>query len=97
MTQLSLLAPQRLRVLFCMLNPSTADHRVDDPTVRRCDGFAARLGATPDGGMGAEISECGRYRYLLWRPRFSIVNLWPYRTPNPDDLAKGQKAGIDIQ
>jgi hypothetical protein len=30
---------------FVALNPSTADHRVDDPTVRRMMGFARREGA----------------------------------------------------
>jgi hypothetical protein len=30
------------RLVFVMLNPSTADASVDDPTIRRCMGFAQR-------------------------------------------------------
>ncbi len=34
--------PETLRLTFVMLNPSTADATVDDPTIRRCIGFARR-------------------------------------------------------
>lgn len=33
------------RIAFVMLNPSTADAEEDDPTIRRCVGFAKALGA----------------------------------------------------
>lgn len=31
-------------VMFIALNPSTADDRIDDPTIRRCIGFAKQWG-----------------------------------------------------
>ena len=36
--------PDKPMVMFIMLNPSTADANVDDPTIRRCIGFAQSWG-----------------------------------------------------
>jgi hypothetical protein len=45
------------RVLFIGLNPSTADHKKDDPTIRRCVGFAKSWGFS-----GMEIVNLFAYR-----------------------------------
>jgi hypothetical protein len=37
--------PHRLPLVFVMLNPSTADAFVEDPTIRRCLGFARLWGS----------------------------------------------------
>lgn len=37
-------SPERGTALFLMLNPSTADAELDDPTIRRCRGFAKAWG-----------------------------------------------------
>lgn len=36
--------PSRPQLTYVMLNPSTADASADDPTIRKCRGFAERLG-----------------------------------------------------
>lgn len=54
--------PARAPVLFVMLNPSTADATKDDPTIRRCVGFARRWGA---GG----IEVCNLYPWRETNPR----------------------------
>ena len=38
------LGPGNRRCLFVMLNPSIADQKLNDPTIRRCMGFARRWG-----------------------------------------------------
>ena len=40
------------KVCFVMLNPSTADATLDDPTIRRCIDFARRL---DKGGLIADL------------------------------------------
>ncbi len=45
------------RVMFVLLNPSTADERFNDPTIRRCIGFARSWGLG-----GVEIVNIFAYR-----------------------------------
>jgi hypothetical protein len=49
------------RVCWVMLNPSDANHEIDDPTIRRCIHFTRSWGYAG----------------------FTVVNLYPYRSPNP--------------
>ena len=49
------------KVLFVMLNPSTADASVDDPTIRRCMGYAK------DWGYG-ELIVCNLFAYRATKP-----------------------------
>ncbi len=60
------------RLLFVMLNPSTADHEIDDPTIRSCIRLAKAL------GYGS----------------FEVVNLYGFRSTDPDAL--GHDPRIDI-
>lgn len=36
--------PKKKLCSFIMLNPSTADDKIDDPTIRRCIGYAKKFG-----------------------------------------------------
>lgn len=48
-------------VAFCMLNPSTADAVTNDPTIRRCMGFAQRWGYS-------RLAVCNLYAYRTASP-----------------------------
>ncbi|MGN6589321.1 MAG: DUF1643 domain-containing protein [Sphingomicrobium sp.] len=55
---------RRPTLAFLMLNPSTADHLADDPTIARC------LARASNGEFG----------------RLDVVNLFPLRATDPDEL-----------
>jgi hypothetical protein len=62
-------------VTFVMLNPSVADADTDDPTIRRCVGFAKAMG-------GTGLVVVNLYAYRATRP----ADLWAARDPvGPDN------------
>lgn len=74
--QLSRAWDARLPMLvFIMLNPSTADESVDDPTIRRCISFAKSLGF---GG----IRVVNLYAYRATDPRALKAAGWPVGPEN---------------
>lgn len=74
----------RPMALFVMLNPSTADATQDDPTIRRCIGFARRW------GMGG-VRVCNLYALRATNPRDLVGVLDAVGesncSPNQNDLA----------
>jgi hypothetical protein len=61
--------PATLRCLFVMLNPSTADANVDDPTINRVVGFASDWGFD-----GVEIVNAYAYRATQPKALYSIAD-----------------------
>lgn len=62
-------------MLFVMLNPSTADADLDDPTIRKCIGFASRA------GCGA-IEVVNLYAYRATDPKALKAAGWPVGPEN---------------
>lgn len=67
-------------VAFVMLNPSTADAMVDDPTIRRCVGFAR------DWGFAA-LEVVNLLAYRATNPRDLVAVRDPFGPYNPGHLA----------
>lgn len=63
------------RLTFVMLNPSTADVSIDDPTIRRCTGFALR-----DGWAGITVLNLFAYRATkpteMWEALDAGINIF---------------------
>lgn len=76
--------------LFVMLNPSTADAQLDDPTIRRCRGFALALGA---GGL----TVVNLYAYRATNP----ADLWTVEDPigpdNDDTLLTNVRGHVEAE
>lgn len=69
-----------LPLVFLCLNPSTADHFVDDPTVRKCWGFAGRLGAS-----GFWIVNLFGYRATA---PSALLDVWDPVGPDNDEVLR---------
>ena len=69
-----------LPLLFVMLNPSTADARSDDPTLRRCLGFAQRA------GFGA-LEVVNLFAYRATDPRDLRAAGYPVGPRNDEHIA----------
>jgi hypothetical protein len=73
------------RVVFVGLNPSTADGSHDDPTIRRCMGFAERWGC-------AHLDVLNLFAFRATRPRDLRQSADPVGPDNPhylESITKG--------
>src|SRR5580692_943110 len=78
------LGESRNRVLFIMLNPSTADGTVDDPTIRRCVTFARRWGY-------GRLEVCNLFAYRATDPRELCRVVNPVGPLNDATIARAAK------
>lgn len=84
-----LLRSLRGPMLFVMLNPSTADEHTDDPTIRRCIGFARREQAP-------SIQVVNLYAYRATDPADLARASWPIGESNDDVLIEAMRSDARI-
>lgn len=70
-----------LPVTFLMLNPSTADHVENDPTIRKCLGFASRWGFS-------ELKVVNLFAYRSTDPRALVTAPDPVGSLNNDYIVE---------
>lgn len=75
---------ERPLMVWCMLNPSTADANQDDPTIRRCIGFALR------GGYGG-IHVVNLMAYRATDPAECLQQFDPCGPENDDYLERAAR------
>ena len=75
-------------VTFIMLNPSTADADLDDPTIRRCIGFAKRMG-------GTGLAVVNLYAYRATKPADMLAATDPVGPKNDWALAMFLSMALD--
>jgi hypothetical protein len=82
------LGAPRARAVFIMLNPSTADAEEDDPTIRKCIGFAERMGY-------AGIDVVNLYAYRATKPAELKRVGWPKGPDNDRHILEACRNNID--
>lgn len=80
---------ERSSAVFVMLNPSTADATIDDPTIRRCRGFAQSWGCNG-------IVVVNLYAYRATEPADLKRAGWPIGTENDAWLERTAREHVDI-
>jgi hypothetical protein len=78
-------------LVFCMLNPSTADASEDDPTIRRCMGFARREGC---GGIAVVNIFAWRATHPSDLPADLSTAVGPDNVRHLEDVVKGRRVVV---
>lgn len=74
---------------FVMLNPSTADANVDDPTIRKCMGFASRYGFSA-------IEVVNLFAYRATKPKDMLAARDPIGPENDEHIRMAVRATTNI-
>jgi len=77
------------KLVFVMLNPSTADGLIDDPTIRRCVGFANALGY-------GQATVVNLFAYRAADPRDLARAGWPVGDETDEWITREASTASDV-